>query len=190
MAACKRTLALRAVPRCKRPAICLVEGVVSLRSRAAIFSFAGSLLRLEAKCAGFQPRRPNCSLMMRWALASAVAWRNSNIMFWHPSGVLPATRRPSRWSFPLRPERPPATFCQPFGLAGRIQDRRRTVAFREEQRSEPPHVGCYRFLNQPCPVGKGRNLFWRGRLGGCRWRANCGWLVKDSCRKLLTETCL
>ena len=57
IAVCKRTLALRAVPKCKCPAIGLIETVVSLRSRAAIFSFAGSLLRRDAKSAGFQPRR-------------------------------------------------------------------------------------------------------------------------------------
>ncbi len=42
---CKRTLALLEVPRCIRAAIVFTERVISCRSRAAMASLAGSLLR-------------------------------------------------------------------------------------------------------------------------------------------------
>src|ERR1051325_8684375 len=41
------------------------------------------------------------------------------VRFWHPSGVQESKATVSGGRFPFAPERPPATICQPFGLAQR-----------------------------------------------------------------------
>ena len=69
MAARRRMVALFELPKSNRRAIDFTDNVVSRRSRTAIPSFSGSLLRRLARSASAHLRRFSSSATMRSALA-------------------------------------------------------------------------------------------------------------------------
>ena len=70
---CRFVLAPFDAPRCTKLAFALIERLVSFLSRAAIASFAGSLLRQAISSASVQPRRRTSSAISRWiSLANGV----------------------------------------------------------------------------------------------------------------------
>jgi hypothetical protein len=110
IAALRRLVALFELSRCNRRAMALTDNVVSRRSRTAIASFSGSLLRRLARSASAHWRRLSSAAMMRSALAWAVSGEDYQLtpwltfdtgpaMFGEPqSPILPQPRCAQKWA--------------------------------------------------------------------------------------------
>ena len=103
IARCKWVFAVLNVPKGTRPALALIESVVSRRRRAPVASLPGSCRRRPTSSSPGQWSRASSSPMNRSALASALSRRNSPA--WG-SPSLPSIRSHGSWRNASPPKHP------------------------------------------------------------------------------------